>query len=134
MTRHHYHMDLPHGHTITMFLFNQNLVKKSTIVGAPCVEAKIIIWCIIKNLAIWFQTCPTWQNIIYQQKHILHCHVIYACCCHGHCNGRQVKHSYNLNLLIKDKWSDIIIIYTIQNSFDKRYFNRFNNIIVKQLF
>jgi hypothetical protein len=52
-------VDLPHGHPTIMFLFNQTLVQKSTIVGAPCVEAKIIIWHIIKNLAPGF-------------KHVLH--------------------------------------------------------------
>ncbi len=40
-----------------------------------------------------------------------------------------------MNLLGKHRWwLDIIIIYKIQKSFDKKYFNRSNNMIVKQLF
>ncbi len=34
----------------------------------------------------------------------------------------------------KHMWSNIIIIYTTQKSSNKRYFDHFNNIIVKQLF
>jgi len=36
-----------------------------------------------------------------------------------------------MNLLAKHKWLDIIIIYTLQKKYDKRYFNHSNNIIVK---
>jgi predicted DNA-binding protein (MmcQ/YjbR family) len=39
-----------------------------------------------------------------------------------------------MNLLAKQRWLDIMIIYTIQKSFDKTYFNSSNNLIVKQLF
>jgi hypothetical protein len=39
-----------------------------------------------------------------------------------------------MNLLAKHMWLDIIIIYTIEKSTDKKYFNHSNNIIVKELF
>jgi hypothetical protein len=64
----------------------------------------------------------------------MHCHIIHGHCHLGHSNGKQVQHIYNMNLLAKHRWLDIIIIYTIQKSFDKRYFNHSNNIIMKQLF
>jgi hypothetical protein len=95
---------------------------------------KKVFGAFIKNLAPWFQTCFMWQNIIYQQKGILHCHVICGRCHPSRCNGRQVKHSCNMNLSTKHMWSNIIIIHTIQKSSNKRYFDRFNNIIVENIF
>jgi uncharacterized surface protein with fasciclin (FAS1) repeats len=71
-------------------------------------KKKNVFGTFIKNRAPWFQTCLMWQNNICQQKHILHYHII-----RGHCNGKQVKHSCNMNLSTKHMWSDIIIIYTI---------------------
>jgi hypothetical protein len=38
-----------------------------------------------------------------------------------------------MNLSTKCRWENIIIIYIIQKSFNKRYFNHSNNIIGKQL-
>jgi hypothetical protein len=35
-----------------------------------------------------------------------------------------------MNLLAKHKWLDIIIIYTIQKSSNKKYFDHSNNIIM----
>jgi len=101
----------------------------------------------IKNLAPWFQTCPMWQNIIWQHKHILHYqHNIQIFLPHHLWSlslwplyGKQIKHGWNMNLSTKHKWYifwwlDIIIIYKIQKKIDKRYFNYSNNMIVKQLF
>jgi hypothetical protein len=96
-------------------------------------KQKKVFGAFIMNLAPQFQTCLMLQNIMCQQKHILHYHVIRGHCHHGCYNGRQIKHNCNMNLLIKHKWSNIIIIHTIQKSFDKRYFNCSNNIIVKHL-
>jgi hypothetical protein len=47
---------------------------------------------------------------------------------------KLVRHSCNMNLSAKHMWSNIIIIYIIQKSSNERYLNRFNNIIVTQLF
>ncbi len=52
--------------------------------------------------------------------------------------GRQLKHGWNMNLSRKHRWyifwwPNIIIIYKIQKSFDKRYFNRSNDMIVKTI-
>ncbi len=79
-------MDLPHGHPTTMYLFDQMLIQKSTKVGTPCVEAKNIFGTFITNPTPWFQTCLTWHNIIRQQNHILHYHIIHGDCHPGHCN------------------------------------------------
>jgi hypothetical protein len=47
--------------------------------------------------------------------------------------GDKLNINYNKNLSTKHKWS-YIILSIIQKSFDRRYFNHSNNIIVKQLF
>jgi hypothetical protein len=39
-----------------------------------------------------------------------------------------------MNLSAKQRWPNIMIIYTIKKYFNKRYFNISNTIIVKQLF
>ncbi len=96
----------------------------------PCVDAKKID-SFIKIHAVGFKHVLCGKILSINES--IFCIVTYGHYHFGRCNGRQIEHNYNKKLSKKHKWSDIILSI-IQKSFDRRYFNHSNNIIVKQLF